>query len=442
MHVAKYNKSATGHMCAHYERRKDDRGEYIKFGNQNIDLSRTHLNYNLAPEHDQIEFIQQRTSEVKCQKRADVNVMCDWVVTAPEGLDQGHLKEFFKASYDFFEKRYGRENVISAYVHMDETTPHMHFAFVPVVFDKKKEIYKVSAKQLLTKTELKRMHPDLTRHLKEEYSWGRNLKILNGATAGGNRTVAELNCEKDIEFFTQKRAKANRDYIEKKAKLREEIEHENSVLDFLKGSTDRIDKKRKILIDEKKDLERQELTLKKDVRSLREELDNLEQSELPQARQELIEIKISGQKAQEENTKLKEENTKLKEENDSLKDDNKALRHEQESLQQDIEALRFCKADLQNDVQKWQNALDQLKGAVAKILNSASENFKKIILLHTKSQISTEKAVEFTEKTRQLHTEKIDQLKIQDTIKEKSKAIIDDGADEVQEYIRPRRRGR
>lgn len=434
MHVAKYNKSATGHMCAHYERRKDDRGEYIKFGNQNIDLSRTHLNYNLAPEHDQIEFIQQRTSEVKCQKRADVNVMCDWVVTAPEGLDQGHLKDFFKASYDFFEKRYGRENVISAYVHMDETTPHMHFAFVPVVFDKKRELYKVSAKQLLTKTELKRMHPDLTRHLKEEYSWGRNLKILNGATINGNRTVAEMNCEKEIEFFNQKRAKANRDYIEKKAKLREEIEHENSVLDFLKGSTDRIDKKRKILIDEKKDLERQELSLKKAVRSLRDEVDNL-QKELPAIRQELISAQISAQKAQEENIKLKEENNRLK-------DDNKALRHEQGALEQDIKDLQNCKADLQNEVNRWQNSLDLLKGAVSKILNSASENFKKIILLHTAAKISPENAVDLIEKTRQLHSDKIDQLETDQTIKEKSKAIIDEGADEVQEYVRPRRRGR
>lgn len=434
MHVAKYNKSATGHMCAHYERRKDDRGEYIKFGNQNIDLSRTHLNYNLAPEHDQIEFIRQRTSEVKCQKRADVNVMCDWVVTAPEGLDRGHLKEFFKASYDFFEKRYGQENVISAYVHMDETTPHMHFAFVPVVFDKKKELYKVSAKQLLTKTELKRVHPDLSRHLKEEYSWGSNLKILNGATINGNRTVAEMNCEKEIEFFNQKRAKANRDYIEKKAKLREEIEHENSVLDFLKGSTDRIDKKRKILIDEKKDLERQELSLKKDVRSLQEELDIL-QNKLPAIRQELISAQISVKDAEERNVELKAENA-------LLEDNNKALRHEQESLQQDIEALRFCKADLQNDVQKWQNALDQLKGAVAKILNSASENFKKIILLHKAAKISPKNAIELTEKTRQLHSEKIDKLDADQTIKEKSQSIINEGADEVQEYIRPRRRGR
>ena len=156
---------------------------------------------------------------------------------------------------------------------------------------------------------------------------------------------------------------------------------------------------------------------------------------LPAVRQELISAHISAQKAQEENTKLKEENA-------LLEDDNKALRQEQKSLQQEIKDLQDNKSDLQNDVQKWQNSLDQLKGAVAKILNSASENFKKIILLHTKSQISSEKAVEFTEKTRQLHSEKIDRLDTDQTIKEKSKAIIDEGADEVQEYIRPRRRGR
>ena len=43
-------------------------------------------------------------------------------------------------------ERYGKENVISAYVHFDEVTPHMHY-FVPVVEDKKKGGYKLSAKK-------------------------------------------------------------------------------------------------------------------------------------------------------------------------------------------------------------------------------------------------------------------------------------------------------
>ena len=89
----KYTKSACGHMTAHYERAKDENGEYIKFGNQNIDPSRTHLNYNLAPLRvsdgvsgvsGQIDFIRQRTTEARTLNRADVNVMVSWVVTLPK----------------------------------------------------------------------------------------------------------------------------------------------------------------------------------------------------------------------------------------------------------------------------------------------------------------------------------------------------------------------
>ena len=47
-HVMKYTKASYGHMLKHYERAKDKNGEYVKFGNENIDLERTPLNYNLA----------------------------------------------------------------------------------------------------------------------------------------------------------------------------------------------------------------------------------------------------------------------------------------------------------------------------------------------------------------------------------------------------------
>lgn len=47
------------------------------------------------------------------------------------------MKQFFALSYEFLSERYGKENVISVYVHLDETTPHMHFLFIPIVDDKK-----------------------------------------------------------------------------------------------------------------------------------------------------------------------------------------------------------------------------------------------------------------------------------------------------------------
>ena len=175
----------------------------MRRSNENIDPARTHLNYNLAPEHDggQIAFMQKRLSEVKLQKRADVNVLCDWVVTLPVDekfkrfnpeIQRIETIKFFRASYDFLERRYGRENVVSAYVHMDEKTPHLHFAFIPVTEDKKKGGFKVSAKEVLSRSDLRTFHTDLQKALRER---GVILDVLNGATKDGNKTVAELKKE-------------------------------------------------------------------------------------------------------------------------------------------------------------------------------------------------------------------------------------------------------
>ena len=69
------------------------------------------------------------------ERRKDINVMIDWVITLPDDVPPEKAREFFESVYEFNSERYGTENVISAWVHMDESTPHMHFAFVPVVID-------------------------------------------------------------------------------------------------------------------------------------------------------------------------------------------------------------------------------------------------------------------------------------------------------------------
>lgn len=159
-------------LFAHCERKKDENGNYITLGNQRIDPARTHLNYNMCPNSgEQRERLEARLSDpnVKCLNRADVNVYGGWCVTLPTNVpvldDLGNIvyeqkttkhkdgtitedtvpklrkvqytgeetKRFFELVYLFLTERYGEENVISAYVHMDETTPHMHFLFVPVI---------------------------------------------------------------------------------------------------------------------------------------------------------------------------------------------------------------------------------------------------------------------------------------------------------------------
>jgi hypothetical protein len=203
--VDKYHIGAVGHLCKHYERAKDADGNYIRFKNQNIDLSMTAGNYNLAVFQSlpQIEFIRKRLSEVKVFKRADVKVMCDWVVTLPKGMETDE-RRFFEETVKFLSDRYGRQNVISAYVHRDETQPHIHFAFIPVAVDKKKGIEKVSAKEVLTRTELQRFHSDLDNYLSSVF--GRSTGILNGATVEGNRSIDELKRGTAVKALKEVRA--------------------------------------------------------------------------------------------------------------------------------------------------------------------------------------------------------------------------------------------
>lgn len=193
-HVTKFNRGAVGHMLAHYDRSKDV-GEHVH-------NDRTHLNYNLAQDFQpmkQLDYLHQRLSEIKVQQRKDVNVLCDWIVTAPKDLAAQDYERFFKACCNMLCERYGKKNVVSAYVHMDETTPHMHFAFIPVKHvvreDKKNpgsiiEYDKVSAKEVITKRDLQTFHRDLSEHVGREL--GYEVSILNEATKEGNRSIAEL----------------------------------------------------------------------------------------------------------------------------------------------------------------------------------------------------------------------------------------------------------
>ena len=194
MHVEKYNARAIGRMFNHYERQE---GDGVKRGNPAIDPARTHLNYNLASEIQPLsgtEFIQKRLENVKVQKRADVVKFCDCIVNPPADLPAERHREFFQHAFDFLADRYGRNNVVSAHVHLDETSPHMHFAFVPVVKNTGKSAdrfpEKLCARDVVTRQNLQTLHPDTQRYLQEKMQCP--VRMLNGATVGGARTVAEL----------------------------------------------------------------------------------------------------------------------------------------------------------------------------------------------------------------------------------------------------------
>ena len=175
-------------MLQHYNR------SAVNYGNEAIDCLRSDLNYNLAPKRDVNDFTyyQQRLAQVKCQNRADIKTLCSWIITLPkQDFTEAEEKKFFQTAYNFMAKRYGEKNIISAWVHKDEAgQPHLHFTFIPVAIDKKKGIEKVSAKEVITRNDLRVIHKEMAEHMEQVF--GRDIGILNGSTIGGNKTIMEL----------------------------------------------------------------------------------------------------------------------------------------------------------------------------------------------------------------------------------------------------------
>lgn len=165
-HFAKYTQSQVGHLFNHYNR---DKEKEVERSNKNIDREETHNNYNLM-ERDVSpqEYFNQRLGELYHMNRADINVMVDVIVTLPKDY-KGDSREFFSHTVDFLNSRYGADNCIGAFVHMDEKNPHLHYSFIPVTPDRKHKDYehKVNAKAVVSRTELKAFHPELQSYLRE-----------------------------------------------------------------------------------------------------------------------------------------------------------------------------------------------------------------------------------------------------------------------------------
>lgn len=151
-HIAKYKASAVGKLCAHYNRWQGIDNPNVS--RENIDKSRTHLNYTLgvyekdgkrfigkvrgsaswATVKGRIDAVNVRAkAEGKRATRKDAVVMADMVVTLPPNVPPEDAYKFFWNSYQYIADRVGRGNLMGGYVHMDETTPHMHVPFTPIL---------------------------------------------------------------------------------------------------------------------------------------------------------------------------------------------------------------------------------------------------------------------------------------------------------------------
>lgn len=160
-HVAKVKSSGVAPMVGHYAREAEARG----YERDNIDKSRTRFNYEIRSGSEPLAAeVRWRVSEaVRAHEEAsgkalrkDANVMMDWVVTLPKDCPEERAAEFFTATVNFIADRYGAENVPGGFVHMDETTPHVHVPVVPV------RDGKLQASKVVNRRDLQTFHKDLS----------------------------------------------------------------------------------------------------------------------------------------------------------------------------------------------------------------------------------------------------------------------------------------
>ena len=156
-HLKKIMRGAVPGLAVHFERKTDHHT------NKEIDVSQTYLNQDIMTDgSDMVSRFNARLNDVYCMQRDDVK-------EPVSDLDSHSYPKILqkRPTSNFLNERYGQENAVAAVVHYDETTPHLHYAFVPVVFDNKKSRYKVSAKEVLTRHDLQTFHDDLDQDLKK-----------------------------------------------------------------------------------------------------------------------------------------------------------------------------------------------------------------------------------------------------------------------------------
>ena len=116
--------------------------------NKDIDSEKTHLNYYLKK--NELSYIKEfdrlkKENNLQGHIRSNSIIMCEMLFTSDkeffDKIGEKETKRYFEESYNFIcsYKNLGEKNIISAVVHLDEGTPHMHLIYIPVIHTKDKE---------------------------------------------------------------------------------------------------------------------------------------------------------------------------------------------------------------------------------------------------------------------------------------------------------------
>lgn len=132
----KYKRENLKGIYRHNERKNKN------YSNDNIDKERSYLNYSLkSPKYryDKEFDMMKEKYNLKGQIKTVSNIACEYIITSDkqffEEIGEEETRRYFETAYKFVSeyKNLGEQYIMSAKVHMDEETPHMHLIFLPVV---------------------------------------------------------------------------------------------------------------------------------------------------------------------------------------------------------------------------------------------------------------------------------------------------------------------
>jgi hypothetical protein len=162
-HFGKYKAGNVFGLQKHNQRENEN------YTNNDIDKARTPLNYDLINKAN-INYTKKIKTIIEANRasqraiRKDATVYCECIISSDsaffEKITEDSQKEFFKGALDYLKNKIGEEFIISANVHLDETTPHMHVGFVPIIDNS------LSAKKLIDRKFLREVQDQLPAYLK------------------------------------------------------------------------------------------------------------------------------------------------------------------------------------------------------------------------------------------------------------------------------------
>mgnify|MGYP000124666951 CR=1 FL=1 len=169
--------------------RENERDEnYKSTRNPQIDKSKTCLNYHTMPyEKKYLSFIDERIKQLSLRRKIkdDAVLITSFILGSDkeffDRITAEQQKQFFADCTDFFSERYGNENVVSAVVHLDESTPHLHLNLMPVTD------CRLCAKVLFDRTALRDLQTDFYETVGKKYGLERGKE---GSTAKHLDTIA------------------------------------------------------------------------------------------------------------------------------------------------------------------------------------------------------------------------------------------------------------